>query len=282
MLEYATGVINVLEKNIFDKLDLQRMLTASNRQEAFKVLFDTDLAQIATKEDNIENILQKDMENLKQILFQMLKDTNINLFYFLFLRLDALNLKIALKQEKEPEINNEYVEKLIEQSLSEKGTIDQKVDKAYLKTKLLLGQEIKGLALDIIRYEIDIANLKNLIKEKQEFIKRGNLSYNDMLKLLGRKKGMISRGLERFLEAFDLSLLIEDFEKTGSEAKLEKGLERFLSEKVLQREREGGGMEKVMGFFTRKINAHSNIRLIFFQKDSGIPIKEIKNNLLPI
>ena len=102
----------MLEKNIFDKLDLQRMMTASDRQEAFKVLFDTDLAQIAAKEDNIEVILQKDLQGLKKILYQMLKDTNINLFYFLFLKLDALNLKIALKQDKEFDPSNKCVEEM--------------------------------------------------------------------------------------------------------------------------------------------------------------------------
>lgn len=282
MLEYAQGVINVLEKNIFDKLDLERMITASNREEAFKVLFDTDLAEEAIKEKDIEKILEKDLKDLKETLFKMLKDININLFYFLFLRFDALNLKIVFKENKNPDIDNEYVEKLMYQYSLEKGSIDERVDKAYLKIKLLLAKKTKGLPLDIVRFEIDVANLKNLIKDKKGFIKGGNLSYNDMLKLLGRKRGIISKGLEKFLEAFNLFLLIEDFEKTGSESDLEKGLEKFLAERVLQREREGGGMEKVVGFFTRKINAHSNIRLIFFQKDSGISIKEIENNLLPI
>jgi vacuolar-type H+-ATPase subunit C/Vma6 len=282
MLEYAQGVINVLEKSIFDKLDLQRMMSASDSKEAFKVLFDTDLGREAASEEKIESILQRDLENLKQSLFAMLKDVKIELFYFLFLRLDALDIKIALKEGKEPKPENEYAKRIIELSYSEQGSIDEKVDKAYLKVKLLLAKKVKGAALEIAKYETDIANLKNLIKNKEGFIKGGNLSCNDMLKLLGQKRGMISRGLEKFLESFDLSLIIEEFEKTGSESDLEKGLEKFLAKRVLQREREGGGVEKVMGFFFRKMNAHSNIRLIFFEKEAGLTQKEIENNLLPI
>lgn len=282
MLEYAQGVINVLEKNIFDKLDLDRMITAKNKEEAFKVLFDTDLGQTASKENDIEKILQKDMEYLKQQLFSMLKDTKIDLFYFLFLRLDALDIKIALKEDRAAAAGNEYAEKLIELSSSEQGSVDERVDRAYLKVKLQLAKKIKGLALEQVKLEIDVANLKNLIKDMPYFIKGGNLSKLDMQKLLGRKRGIISEGLERFLESFDLSLIINEFEKTGSESDLEKGLEKFLANRILQREREGGGIEKVMGFFTRKLNAQSDIRLIFFQKDSGVAAEEIKRNLLPI
>jgi len=109
------------------------------------------------------------------------------------------------------------------------------------------------------------------------------LSQNDTLKILGKRKGlMISRGLERFLEAFDLSIIIKEFENTGSESDLEKGLEKFLAKRVFQREMQGGGMEKVIGFFFRKMNAQSNIKLILFQKDSGTPLKEIEKNLLPL
>jgi len=301
MLEYATGVIDVLEKNVFDKQDQERMISASKREDAFKVLFDTDLAEFASKEEKIEAILEQDLLKLKKVLFEMLKDVNIELFYFLFLKFDALNLKIILKNkndlsfassivpfdklklylENKVDIQNDYVKNMIDQSLT-KGFIEENVDKAYFKTKLCLAKRIKGLALEITRFEIDVLNLKNLIKEKRGFLRGGNLSRNDLLKALGRKKGMISRGLERFLETFDLSILIEQFEKNQSEIELEKGLERFLAEKTIQREREGGGIEKVMGYFFKKTNAHSNIRLIFFQKEADIPTQEIKANLLPI
>jgi vacuolar-type H+-ATPase subunit C/Vma6 len=280
MLEYATGVLNVLEKNIFDKQDLERMITASSKEEAFKVLFDTDLGETASKESRLEVIFEKDLEDLRKILFKMLRDTNVELFYFLFLRFDALDIKVGLKENKEPVVTNEYALKLSELSSLEQGSIDERVDRAYLKTKLLLAQKIKGLALDITRFQIDIANLKNAIKQKDIYLKGGNLSYQEVKKVLAGKIGMVSKGLERFYQAFELSSLIEKFERDKSETDLEKGLEKFLSNRILQKEREGGGIEKVIGFFTRKINAHTIIRLIFFQKDSGI--KNIENSLLAI
>lgn len=300
MLEYAAGVLNVLEKNILDKQDLERMVSASTREEAFEVLFDTDLGETASKENKLEVILEKDLENLKEILFKMLRDTKIELFYYLFLKFDALNLKVILKEKEQPcfkaslvsfeklkmflkenlNLDNQYIKEMAEKASLLEGSVDERVDRAYLETKLLLAKKIKGLPLDMVRFEIDITNLKSLIKQRNCFLEGGNLSFSELEKVLSGKIGMVSKGLERFLGEFELSLLIEDFERTGSEKDLEEGLERFLSNRVLRKEREGGGLEKVMGFFQRKINAHSNIRLIFFQKDAGI--RNIEKNLLPV
>lgn len=303
MLEYAIGVINVLEKNIFDRQDQERMLNSPNKEEAFKVLFDTDMAEFLEGERDIENIFEKDLLKTKKILFEILKDTKEELFYFLFLRFDAHNLKVILKERNYPfflfsivpfeklkkdmggDMGNQYVEQMISRSLLnlKRFSVDEAVDMALLEIKLKLAKKIKGLPLEIVRIEIDIANLKNFIKNKSIFLGGGNLSKGDILKILGKEKGFTSKGLEVFLEVFNLSILIKDFEKLGSEKALEKALEKFLAEKVLQKEREEQeGIEKAMGFFYKKIDAHSNIRLILFQKDSGILLKEIEDNFLPI
>lgn len=303
MLEYATGVINVLEKNIFDKQDQERMLNSPNKEDAFKVLFDTDMAEFLEGEKDIEKIFENDLTKTKKVLFEMLKDTKEELFYFLFLRFDAHNLKVVLKEKDYPflsfsivdfekikkningNMGNEYVEEMITWVISnlKKFSVDDAVDIALLKAKLKLAKKIKGLPLKIIKVEIDVANLKNFIKEKNIFLSGGNLSKGDVLRILGKEKGFTSKGLEIFLEIFNLSILIKDFEKFGSEKVLEKDFEKFLAEKVLQKERESqGGIEKIMGFFYKKVNAHSNIRLILFQKDSGVSLKEIEDNFLPI
>jgi len=313
MLEYATGLINVLEKNIFDHQDQERMINAPDRETAFKVLFDTDLAETSVKEKSIEKILERDSDSLKDFIYRTVRDEREELFWFLFLKFDVLNLKIALKEkfsedfqsdfsfncsvvpfseiqkrvaDSKYKVGNEHVESMIEESLEKIGKaseIEEVVDEVFLKTRVKLAKKAGDLPLQIARLEIDISNLKNLIKEKDQFIEGGNLSQDDLRKLLDLEEGTISRGLEKFLEAFNLFLIIKDFRKDGSETYLEKRLEKFVSEEILKKERDrGSGIDKIVSYFYRKINIHSNIRLIFFAKESGLSIEELNNNILPI
>ena len=315
MFEYALGVINVLEKNIFDYNDQRRMISAPDRETAFKVLFDTDMAESSVQEKEIEKILEKDLVATKEFILKTVKEEKIELFWFLFLRYDALNLKIALKErslneetfdtyfkhsiidysdvkkrleDKKHAVKNEYVESMIERSKDllenkEVFEIEEVVDMIFLETRLKIAEKIGSLPLMIAKLEIDIANLKNLIKEKDKFVNGGNLSREDLEELLNIDEGTFPKGLERFLEAYELSLVMKKFKETGSETTLEKELEKFIGEEILKRERDkGSGIDKIVSFFYRKINSHANIRLIFFAKESGLSIEEVENNILPI
>ncbi|MBU3942824.1 V-type ATPase subunit [Patescibacteria group bacterium] len=307
MLEYATGLINVLEKNIFDHQDQERMINAPDRESAFKVLFDTDLAESSVKEQNIEKILEEDLISLKDLIHRTVRDENEELFWFLFLKYDALNLKIALKKFSEGfscsivpfseiqkrvndsncKISNEYIELMVERVLKkiEKASeIEEIVDMAFLKTRVEIAKKAGDLPLQIAKLEIDIANLKNMIKEKKLFVDDGNLTKPELKILFGKGGGgAFSQGLDKFLEVYNLSLIVSKFNKNNDEVKLEKMLEVFLSEEILKKERDkGGGIDKIVAFFYRKINGHANIRLIFFAKESGLSIKELENNILPV
>lgn len=98
MYEFASAVINVWEKKIFDKLDQERMLKAPDRESAFMALFDTDLGEFIAKEEPDEaDILEKDYRQLKINLSRALGE-NSRFLWFLFLKFDALNLKFVLKR----------------------------------------------------------------------------------------------------------------------------------------------------------------------------------------
>jgi len=301
MLEYATGVINVKERDVFDHNDQERVINAPDREQAFKVLYDTDLAKNNIESKEIEKILESDTQNLKELISGLAKDENIWLFWFLFLKFDALNLKVALKNSDLPfkasivpfetiknrvadkrfKVENEYVESMIEEATG--PDIEEAVDKAFLKTRLALAQKAGKLPLMIAEIEIDIANLKNMIKEKELFIEGGNLSKEELNILLGKGGGAFSQGLDKFLEGYSLSLILSEFQKDNDEVRLEKLLEVFLSEEILKKERDrGSGIDKIVSFFYRKINTQANIRLIFFAKESGISIQKLRSNLLPI
>ena len=306
MLEYATGVINVLEKNIFDSLDADRMINAPNREEAFRVLVDTDLAVDSIKSNDLDSILENDLMRLKDFVYNIVKNEQIELFWFLFLKFDALNLKVALKTRL-PEgrekadffqssiissekikarladghpLANEYLELLVKEALESPFNIEQAVDSAFLKTRLQLANTIGKLPLRIAKLEIDISNLKNLIKNKEIYVLDGNLTKNDLEILIGRREEAISKGVERFLEMYNLSLIVKEFKNTGDEKILENGLEKFLTNEILGKERDrGSGIDKVISFYTRKINAHSNIRLILFGLENNLTPDEIRQNI---
>lgn len=306
MLEYATGVINVLEKNIFDSLDADRMINAPNREEAFRVLVDTDLAVDSIKSNDLDSILENDLMRLKDFVYNIVKNEQIELFWFLFLKFDALNLKVALKtrlpagREKADffqssiissekikarladghPLANEYLELLVKEALESPFNIEQAVDSAFLKTRLQLANTIGKLPLRIAKLEIDISNLKNLIKNKEIYVLDGNLTKNDLEILIGRREEAISKGVERFLEMYNLSLIVKEFKNTGDEKILENGLEKFLTNEILGKERDrGSGIDKVISFYTRKINAHSNIRLILFGLENNLTPDEIRQNI---
>jgi len=97
MYEFASGVINVWEKRVLSQTDQERMLTAPDRASSFMVLFDTDLAEMASGTDDIEQIFEKDLLLLKEKLIKAMEGRN-ELVDYLFLHFDVLNLKMALKK----------------------------------------------------------------------------------------------------------------------------------------------------------------------------------------
>lgn len=335
--EFASGVINVLEKKVFDKLDQERMLASPDKESAFSVLFDTDMGEIASKEKDAEKILEGDIERLKKIFEKALGEKE-NLLSVLFLKFDALNIKLALKKilSKNPDLavlpfswgltSYEKIEQKVTFFLSEKlgskeksgsghieinffvnrmlesvfeaikmlslKSIDSKkieslVDKAYFETKLKIAKAMSDdFLLEISRIEIDISNIKGLLKAEKDvfdFIEGGSLKKEEVAKLIALKEGEIFQDLKKFLEVFNLSLLMERFAAFPSLSSLENKLQGFLSERIFLKEKETGeGLEKILAFFQKKINSHSNIRMILFAKENNLPLGAIESNLLPI
>lgn len=97
MLEYATGLIRVLDKRILSQNDFERMLGAGTAADAFKVLNDTDYADnlLNLKPKEFEKALSRDTKDLKKLFFKIID--NKLLLDFLFLKQDYLQLKLYLK-----------------------------------------------------------------------------------------------------------------------------------------------------------------------------------------
>lgn len=104
MLEYATGLIRVLDKRILDQTDFDRMLGAENASDAFKVLNDTDYADnlLNLKPEEFEKALARDKKDLKKLFLKIIE--NKLLLKFLFLNQEYLKLKLYLKTKYNPEL----------------------------------------------------------------------------------------------------------------------------------------------------------------------------------
>lgn len=317
MFEYASGIINIWEKNIFGKVGQERMLNAPDWQKAFEVLCNTDIGDVMEEKEAPEEVLQRDVCRLEERIWDMVGKEKPEMFYSLFLKFDAFNLKYALKKYfGKDEVRNvkpfnfswislEEMRKIVEEDSSTAGNefsrkmakdtkqilknvsdvdsrkIEQVVDKCFLEIKLQVSKKVDRLATYITKLEIDIANIKKVLgKEEQEFIKGGNFTKKDIEKIFLSEEEKFSEEVTTFLEIYRLSL---SYKRHQSGRFLEKGLENYLSSEIFRQEKSGGvGVAKVLGFFQRKLNSYSNIRTILFGKKSGMSSEEIQKNLLPV
>jgi len=329
MLEFFTGLIDVLEKRIFDKSDQERMLKAPDLKSAFLVLFDTDLGEIISEKREIstQQLIQEDMKRMKEIFIKILKE-NKKLLYFLFLKFDALNLKIALKneilfqgEERIPPLKyslisyskivqnlkifpkkihsfqttNPFFDKLFEKTVREvkknpkekitSKIIEEETDLAYFETKLELAKKISPFLFQFVKKEIDISNIKKMIfrqeKDKVKLIPNGNLTFQEIDALLRSQQRSVFQDVDKFLEIYELSLILNRFSKHNSKKILEYELNNFLTQIIFSKEKEiGMGVEKILSFFYKKINALLNIKLILFAKKYNLNIEKIEGLLL--
>lgn len=321
MEELAIGKIMVLEKRLFDRLDQERMLKAPDFKSAFLVLYDTDLGQLLGKnKEDLEMVFEEDLFRMKKEFSRIINKKEI--FYFLFLRFDRENLKIFLKkriakknfsylkcsienwQKIEKEIENLvlqkkekisaklkkieinlWVKEMIKNSLFslkklEPREIGTKVDKGYYLAK----QKLTKLPFlkEWLKLEIDISNLKNIIRGSGIFLPGGNFKKRELEKIVKGTQIKLSKKIYLFPEIFSLTKIFQDFQTEKNLESLERELENFLSENIFQKAKEKISGERILSFFQKKLNGQKNIRLILLAKRYNLSLEKIAKNLLLI
>lgn len=253
MFEFASGKLNVLEKRIFNALDQERMLKAPDYKMSFEVLYDTDLGEIATKTKNIEEIIERDLINLKKLFLEILEEKKIILF--LFLKFDLSNIKLAFKKKYQKEINIRYIPWAMESS-----------DRTEKWLSVLSGRE---------KADMQKPDLNPLIKRLII------LTNNRLKKNISSKAIEIAADKAYFEIKLALAAKIAPLLKEITEREKQRENINVLSEIIFNKAREtSSGAEKVVSFFQRKLNACHNIRLILFAKLNNIKIAEIEDKLL--
>lgn len=198
MYEYATGLIRVLEKEIADHNDLNRMIDAPNAEAAFDVLNDSDLKDniLNIKPENFEDAINADDIQLKEFI-EKFTEKNSALYKLIFLEEDFFNIKLAFKEKiSKIKFTNEDYSKLnttgksdsreilkdtdpyiaksiknIKKALRKKNAkqiIDAVVDKEYFKCAINLSRKINsGILIDFFRLSLDITNIKSALRAKK-------------------------------------------------------------------------------------------------------------------
>jgi len=192
-------------------------------------------------------------------------------------------------------ISNVYVKKFLLETINALESVktdnnnlnsqvfEKIVDEVYFKVKLSLAKQEKAL-LEMVRLEIDIANLRSLLsKSNQNFLEGGNLSKAQIEGLASGKEEDLSNNLKKFLEGLEIGFLLEEMQGSNLDITTERKIDAYIAKKTFQKEKEkGSGIEKVLAFFQKKINSYTNIRLILFAKENGLGVEEIEKVLLPI
>ena len=199
---YAVGRIRVLEMRLLDKAKLQRMLEARSPEEAFRVLAETEYADLVAKAKNpygFETVTTGEIRRVYGLIRKMLPNEPLTDLFCV--KYDIHNLKVLLKahyQAKDfdhllidaglvppdlmkyvvrgevlPVVPERYYQACREaeaayQNTSDPKVIDTVLDRALYHTLSSMAKD-KGYDFyaKLITSQIDLANLRSLIRTKR-------------------------------------------------------------------------------------------------------------------
>lgn len=170
MLEYATGLIRVLEKRVLSKNDFERMLGARTAADAFKVLNDTDYADnlLGLQPEEFEKALWRDEKDLRKLFKKIIESKE--LLKFLFLKQEHLRLKLYLKSKYNPELKKFKVKPNLKIPKIKQKTpenIDRVCDLELYKARKKIVKKLRDKFLQkICKKDLDLNFDLDLIKQQ--------------------------------------------------------------------------------------------------------------------
>lgn len=323
----AAGQIRVLEKKLLDATNVERMVDAPNAESAFKVFSDTDLADnlLNVEASDYKKALDDDLRQTKNFLEKITGDKN--LLKLIFVRYDFHNIKLFLKmrffgddlsadlsetgmidvwdlkkyiidENKKIDLPKDIIEiiKKIRSNLddltkkaADSSEIDLLADKEYYALSQKLAKNIgNNFISDFVRRQIDIANIKSLLRIKklgrdEIFLKKTLIDGGkiDTQKLSGFLKKDIE-DLIKFLRNYltpSEEKFLEEYGKKKHLWQLEKGFENLEMAYIKKTKWMSCGPELILAYYYAKKNAIRNIRLIMTGKLNNIASEEIKERV---
>jgi V/A-type H+-transporting ATPase subunit C len=175
------------------------------------------------------------------------------------------------------------------------SVLEYAIDKFYYENamdKLREDSYDDRLILDMISTEIDVTNIKNVLKmirdkidieEAEKFLIKGGITL-DIEKLLSMMRSGTLEGAMKFLDVTPYKFLselpedvfrrekISDFEKELEKYLVKRGISRFLGDPL--------SIAVAVGYVWAKYNEITNIRIIARCKTADIAEKEIREELI--
>ncbi|PIQ91448.1 MAG: hypothetical protein COV70_03685 [Parcubacteria group bacterium CG11_big_fil_rev_8_21_14_0_20_39_22] len=308
---YAGTRATVLAHNLLNDTQLERLLGASDLVEGYGVLHDTYLAPYAPAhtKDDLEGLLDDYYREVKKTV--ALISPVSEPFLIFWLKNDFYNIATITKAKKINLTGDEIMpllrvggtvspvdlyrayegrklnlidgvfkkaaEEMVE--TDEANEIDMIADRYYFEKIAEIANNLKSdFIKDFVKIKIDLFNIRNGLRAKATegtsfekiFIKGGEvyssslLSKDDSLRALRRRGGR------------DFSPVIEDFEKNGQLAVIEKKIDEYLHKFLKANAREPFSLAAVFAYVDAvELNAET-IRAIFSAKLAGMEEKEIR------
>ncbi len=316
---FLSGKIRVLENNLLNQMDVDRMVDAPDFDSAFKALNDTDYGAhlLDVEPHQFQDALDQDFRSVRELMMQWIEDKH--LMEFMFLQFDAHNVKLYFKAKQvaesdsqmtvdpytlpigltDPELVKQIIldeqaelvihpttDRLIKDSLERMNAepngfeIDSTVDRILLN---LLDERIAEITNPIIRdlYRIqkDTIWLKTFLRAK-----RMNKEMHEVEKILpSRFSRYYQLDEEQAIQGLSLTPALRKAAEGYLEHKqlwqLEKELEEAELSVIRRAKYKTNGIEPVVGYFYAKKNAVRNIRLILTGKMNSIDAAEIKKRV---
>ena len=253
---YAVARIRAIEKNMIDKIKMDRMIEAKTAQEVLKLVVESgygDLSSDLTAVSNYERLLKEEQKKLYSVLVEIVEDFEI--FNLVTHSADYHNVKVLLKSDflgkedddilletgtiplsklkvmiKERDFRDmsSYMRSAVEESIdtynrpSDPQKIDLILDKAnYMQMLKTLSDLDSELLEEVVEAKIDLLNIKTFLR-----IKRQGKSW-DFLKKILLPGGHIDTDV--FVSNIDSSYeaIIELFRYTNYNEICEKGIESY-------------------------------------------------------
>ncbi|MFH1684037.1 MAG: V-type ATPase subunit [Candidatus Margulisiibacteriota bacterium] len=296
---YGTGRVRSLEARMLTPDQVARM-AAADFESAFGVLSETTYADHLPKLKNafnFEELLEMEERSLKDLIKKLAPENEI--ITAILKKHDYLNWKIQLRssfsENKKPEDfpDKDLLVAVVKAYEQEKDpqVIDFILDKhyfAYLKNVCQASPSL--LVKNMVNYQIDLINIKTLIRSQQlkkdkkflakALLEPGLIDKDTLLNLLDSSIQDVSSKLT-YTEYFpEIAEGFARLAETGEAYLLEKQMDDFIIDQFRSAKYLNSGIEPIVGFYLAKQAEIKTIRFILISQSNYIGSNQIKERLM--
>jgi len=304
----------VLERNLINQTDVDRLVDAPDFAASFKALNDTDYGahMLDVEPSEFREALDAESRHVRDLMLAWIDDSA--LLEFMFLQYDAHNIKLYLKTKhtgadvEAAELNSSATGLTRAELIKQVIILDQKDTVLHPTTDMLLKDSMDALGSDPDGFMIDSTVdriLFHMLDERVQLIRSSIVrdlfriqKETATVKTLIRAKLMnlpaerIQASLpENFQKHYELDLE-QAAEQLPIDVRIKKAIVNYIDHKLLwefEKELEEveldviratkwktDGLEPAVGYFYAKNNAARNVRLILTAKQNEISAEDIK------